>query len=221
MSVFLALFGREIRLVLRQPGEAALALLFFLLGGAIFPIALGPDPALLAIVAPGILWAMALFAALLSLDRLFQSDYEDGTLDQLMLLDLPAPAICLAKALAHWATHGLPLLLVAPLLALGFGLSAEGIAVMIAGLALGGPLLSLIGSVGAALTLGARRSGAILPLLVLPLYIPALVFGVGAVDATLGGFPAAPHLMLLGAFALAAFVLAPWAAAAALRLALD
>jgi heme exporter protein B len=221
MSVFLALVGREIRLVLRQPGEALLALLFFVLGGAIFPIGLGPDPVLLTTVAPGILWAMALFAALLSLDRLFQADYDDGTLEQLALIDLPLAATCLAKALAHWATHGLPLLVVAPVLALGFGLPGAGIGALIAGLALGGPLLSLIGAVGAALTLGARRSTAILPLLVLPLYIPALVFGVAAVDAALAGLAVAPHLMLLGALALAALVLAPWAAAAALRLALD
>jgi heme exporter protein B len=221
MSAFFALFGREIRLVLRQPGEALLALLFFVLGGAIFPIGLGPDPVLLMTVAPGILWAMALFAALLSLDRMFQTDYDDGTLEQLALIDLPLAATCLAKALAHWATHGLPLLVVAPVLALSFGMPEIGIAALIAGLALGGPLLSLIGAVGAALTLGARRSTAILPLLVLPLYIPALVFGVAAVDAALAGLAVAPHLMLLGALALAALALAPWATAAALRLALD
>jgi heme exporter protein B len=221
MSVFLALLGRDIRLVLRQPGEALLALLFFVLGGSIFPLGIGPDPVLLASVAPGILWAMALFAALLSLDRMFQADHADGTLDQLALLSLPLSAICLAKALAHWATHGLPLLVVAPALALAFGLSGTGLAALIAGLAIGGPLLSLIGAVGAALTLGARRSTAILPLLVLPLYIPALVFGVAAVDAALGGYTMVPHLMLLAALALAALVLAPWAAAAAVRQALD
>ena len=180
MTAFFALVGRDIRLVLRQPGEAALALLFFLLGGAIFPLGLGPDPLLLARIAPGLIWAMALFAALLSLDRLFQADHEDGTLDQLALAALPLWTVGLAKTLAHWTTHGLPLLLVAPLLALAFDMPASGLPALLAGLALGGPLMTLIGAIGAALTLGARRSGAILPLLVLPLYVPVLIFGAQA-----------------------------------------
>jgi len=221
MNAFLALAGRDIRLVLRQPGEAALALLFFLLGGAIFPLGLGPDPLLLARIAPGLIWAMALFASLLSLDRLFQTDFEDGTLDQLALSSLPLWAIGLAKAVAHWATHGLPLLLVAPVLALVFDLPTSGLPALLAGLALGGPLMTLIGAVGAALVLGARRSGAILPLLVLPLYVPGLIFGVAAVEAAVTGFAVRPHLTLLAGLALAALVLAPWAIAAALRQALD
>jgi heme exporter protein B len=221
VRIFLALVGRDIRLALRQPADAALALLFFLLGAAIFPLGLGPDPALLARIAPGLIWAMALFAALLSLDRLFQADFEDGTLDQLALIDLPLWAVALAKTLAHWATLGLPLLVVAPLLAAAFGMDPNALPVLLAGLALGGPLLSLIGAVGAALTLGARRSGAILPLLVLPLYAPVLIFGAAAVEARLSGLAAGPSLTLLAGLALAGLVLAPWAAAAALRQALE
>lgn len=221
MKVFSALIVRDIRLALRQPADVALALLFFLLGGAIFPLGLGPDPELLARIAAGIVWAMALFAALLSLDRVFQADHEDGTLDQLALIDLPLWAVALAKTLAHWATLGLPLLLVAPLLALAFGMPANALPVLIAGLALGGPLLSLIGAVGAALTLGARRSGAILPLLVLPLYVPVLIFGAAAVEAELAGLAAGPSLSLLAGLAIAGLVLAPWAAGAAIRHALE
>jgi heme exporter protein B len=221
MRIFFALVGRDIALALRQPTDAALALLFFLLGGAIFPFGLGPEPMLLARIAPGVIWAMALFAALLSVDRLFHADFEDGSLDQLALLDLPLWAVSLAKTLAHWATLGLPLLIAAPLLAIAFGMPMEGLPVLLAALALGGPLLSLIGSVGAALTLGARRSGAILPLLVLPLYVPILVFGAAAVEASLLGVSAQSALTMLGGLALAGLVLAPWAAAAALRHALE
>jgi heme exporter protein B len=221
MKIFLALIGRDIRLALRQPADAALALLFFLLGGAIFPLGLGPEPLMLARIAPGVIWAMALFAALLSLDRLFHADFEDGTLDQLALLALPLWAVALAKTLAHWATLGLPLLLAAPLLAIGFGMPATALPVLLAGLALGGPLLSLIGAVGAALTLGARRSAAILPLLVLPLYVPVLVFGASALEAALLDLPARPALTMLAGLALAGLVLAPWATAAAIRHALE
>ena len=221
MKIFFVLVGRDIALALRQPTDAALALLFFLLGGAIFPFGLGPDPMLLARIAPGVIWAMALFAALLSVDRMFHADFEDGSLDQLALLDLPLWAVALAKTLAHWATLGLPLLIAAPLLAIAFGMPAAGLPVLLAALALGGPLLSLIGAVGAALTLGARRSGAILPLLVLPLYVPILVFGAAAVEAALLGLPAQSALTMLGGLALAGLVLAPWAAAAALRHALE
>ena len=221
MKIFFALVGRDIALALRQPTDAALALLFFLLGGAIFPFGLGPEPMLLARIAPGVIWAMALFAALLSVDRMFQADFEDGSLDQLALLDLPLWAVALAKTLAHWATLGLPLLIAAPLLAIVFGMPMAGLQVLLAALALGGPLLSLIGAVGAALTLGARRSGAILPLLVLPLYVPILVFGAAAVEASLLGLSAQAALTMLGGLALAGLALAPWAAAAALRHALE
>ena len=221
MKIFFALVGRDIALAMRQPTDAALALLFFLLGGAIFPFGLGPEPMLLARIAPGVIWAMALFAALLSVDRLFHADFEDGSLDQLALLELPLWATALAKTLAHWATLGLPLLIAAPLLAIAFGMPMSGLPVMLAALALGGPLLSLIGAIGAALTLGARRSGAILPLLVLPLYVPILVFGAAAVEAALLGLSAQSALTMLGGLALAGLVLAPWAAAAALRHALE
>ena len=160
-------------------------------------------------------------APLLSVDRMFHADFEDGSLDQLALLELPLWATALAKTLAHWATLGLPLLIAAPLLAIAFGMPMSGLPVLLAALALGGPLLSLIGAIGAALTLGARRSGAILPLLVLPLYVPILVFGAAAVEAALLGLSAQSALTMLGGLALAGLVLAPWAAAAALRHALE
>lgn|SRR5690606_32819479 len=221
MRMFWGLVLRDLRLMLRQPADAALALLFFLLGGAIFPLGLGPDPMLLARIAPGIVWAMALFAALLSLDRLFQADFEDGSLDQLALLALPLWAVALAKTVAHWLGLGLPLLLAAPILAIAFGLPSTALPVLIASLALGGPLLSLIGAIGAALALGARRSAAILPLLVLPLYVPVLVFGAAALEAVAMDMAPGTALTMLAGLAIAALVLSPWATAAALRHALE
>ena len=163
----------------------------------------------------------ALLAAMLSFERLFQADYEDGSLDQLALMPLPLEATVAAKMLAHWLTTGLPLLVAAPLLALMLGMATAGYATLIAAMALGTPTISLIGAVGAALTVGARRGGVLLSLLVLPLVIPVLVFGAASVDAALGGLAVRPHLLLLGGLLLGAAVLCPWAAAAALRQALD
>jgi heme exporter protein B len=218
---FLGLIRRDLLLVLRQGGDALLTLAFYLLAVMTFPFGVGPEPLLLARIAAGLLWVMALFAALLSLDRLFQQELEDGGLEQLALSPLPLEWSFLAKTLAHWLATGLPLLVIAPLLALILGLSPAAIPVLIAALALGGPALALVGAVGAALTLGARRGAVLLPLLVLPLYIPVLIFGVAAVDAAAGGLSARSHLMLLAAYLLAALPLAPWAGAAALRLALE
>ena len=201
------LLRRDLLLVLRQGGDALLTLAFYLLAVAIFPFGVGPEPQLLARIAAGLLWTMALFAALLSFDRLFQQELEDGGLEQLALSPLPLAWSFFAKALAHWLATGLPLLLAAP--------------VLVAALALGGPALTLVGAVGAALTLGARRGAVLLPLLVLPLYIPVLIFGVAAVDAAASGLEARPHLMILAGYLLATLPLAPWAGAAALRLALE
>ena len=221
MTAFRLLIQRDLRLALRQGGDAAMVVGFFVLTIILFPFGVGPEPELLARVAAGILWVTALLAALLSLERLFQADWEDGSLEALALMPLPLEAQVLAKCLAHWLVTGLPLSLVAPLLALLLHLDGAGYLVLVASLLLGTPTLSLIGAVGAALSLGARRGGVLLSLLVLPLYIPVLIFGVAAVEASVAGFAARPHLLLLGALLAGAVPLAPLAAAAALRQALE
>ncbi|MGO8919223.1 MAG: heme exporter protein CcmB [Stellaceae bacterium] len=221
MSAFRLLVQRDLRLALRQGGDAAMVVGFFVLTTILFPFGVGPEPELLARIAAGILWVTALLAALLSLERLFQADWEDGSLEALALMPLPLEAQVLAKCLAHWLVTGLPLIVAAPLLALLLHLDAAGYPALLASLLLGTPTLSLIGAVGAALSLGARRGGVLLSLLVLPLYIPVLIFGVGAIEASIGGFGARPHLLLLGALLAGALPLTPLAAAAALRQALE
>ncbi|MGH6981200.1 MAG: heme exporter protein CcmB [Stellaceae bacterium] len=221
MSAFLLLARRDLRLALRQGGDAATVLAFFFLAVILFPFGVGPEPEILARIAAGIVWVTALLAALLSLERLFLADYEDGSLEALALMPLPLEFQVLAKALAHWLTTGLPLVVVAPLLALLLHLNGAGYGALVLGMALGTPTLSLVGAIGAALTLGARRGGVLLSLLVLPLYIPVLIFGVGAVEAAVTGLEIRPHLLLLLALLLAAIPLAPAAAAAALRQAVE
>jgi heme exporter protein B len=221
VSAFLLLVRRDLRLALRQGGDAAIVVAFFFLAVILFPFGVGPEPEILTRIAAGIVWVTALLAALLSLERLFLPDYEDGSLEALALMPLPLEFQVLAKALAHWLTTGLPLTIVAPLLALLLHLDRAGYGALIVGMALGTPTLSLIGAIGAALTLGARRGGVLLSLLVLPLYIPVLIFGVGAVEADIVGLDARPHLWLLVALLLAAIPLAPVAAAAALRQAVE
>lgn len=220
MKAFLAVLVRELRLTFRQGADAVTALLFFVLAIVLFPLGIGAELQILAYVATGLVWVTALLAALLSLERLFVADYEDGGLDQLALAPLPLEMVVLAKALAHWLTTGLPLLIVAPPLATFLGMGEHGLPMLVAALALGTPSLSLIGGVCAALTLGARRGGVLLPILVLPLYIPVLVFGTATVTAALDGFDPSPNLMILGGLLLGAVVLAPWACAAAVRQAL-
>jgi heme exporter protein B len=221
MTAFRLLVCRELRLALRQGGDAAMVVAFFVLTVILFPFGVGPEPELLARIAAGILWVTALLAALLSLERLFQADYEDGSLEALALLPLALEAQVLAKCLAHWLVTGLPLTLAAPLLALLLHLDAAGYPILVLSLLIGTPSLSLVGAVGAALTLGARRGGVLLSLLMLPLYIPVLIFGVLAVEASIAGFGARPHLLLLAALLVGALPLAPVAAAAALRQALE
>jgi heme exporter protein B len=221
VTAFLALVGRDLRLALRQGSDAALVVAFFVLAVVLFPFGVGPEPQLLARIAAGIVWVTALLAALLSLDRLFQQDYEDGSLEVIALAPLPLEAAVLAKCLAHWLTTGLPLVAVAPALAGLLQLEAPGYLPLVLAMALGTPSLSLVGAVGAALSLGARRAGVLLSLLVLPLYIPVLIFGVAAVEQAVAGFAIRPHLLILTAFLVAALPLAPWAAAAALRPALE
>ncbi|RKQ73604.1 heme exporter protein CcmB [Oceanibaculum indicum] len=218
---FGAVLGRDLRLAGRQGSDVLLVVGFFVLGAVLFPFAVGPDAKVLARIAGGVIWVMALLAAMLSLDRLFQADYEDGSLELLVLSPLPLGFLVLAKCLAHWLTTGLPLLLAAPVLAILLNLPLDGFAALVAAMALGTPTLSLLGAVGAAVSLGARRSGVLVSLLVLPLTVPVLIFGVAAVDAAVGGYPTAPHLMLLAALFLAALPLCPWAASAALRHAVE
>lgn len=220
-GAFWALVRRDVTLAWRIGGGLGAAVAFFLMIVTLVPLGLGPDLGLLARVAPGMLWLGALLATLLALDRLFQADWEDGGLDLLALAPLPLEAAVLAKSLAHWLTTGVPLVVAAPLFGVMLGLPGRGIGALVGALALGTPTLSLIGAVGAALTAGVRRGGLLLSLLVLPLYIPALVFGVGAVQAAVDHGGVAPSLMVLGALALFALVLAPLAAAAALRLQLS
>jgi heme exporter protein B len=217
MKLFAALLARELRLSVRHGSDSLAALLFFLLAGALFPLAIGPEPQTLGRLAPGIVWVCALLAALLPLDRLFGAELDDGSLDQLLLCGLPAPAIALAKAAAHWLVTGLPLLLAAMPLAIMLRMPPDAMPVLLAGLLPGTLILSLLGATGAAIVLGARRGGVLLPLLVLPLAAPVLIFGVGAADAASGGLSPRPHLLLLAALLAAALPLCPLAAGAALR----
>ena len=220
MSPALALFRRDLALSLRQGSDAMTAIAFFVLATAMFPLGLGPEPQMLARLAAGLLWVLALLASLVALERLFLEDYQDGSLDLLALAPGSLPLLVLAKLAAHWLVTGLPLILAAPVLALLLRLPTAGLGTLALALLIGTPILGLIGSVAAGLTLGARRSGLLMPLLVLPLYAPVLVFGAASVDAAVAGGDPWPHLSLLGALLLAALALCPWLAAAALRLAL-
>jgi heme exporter protein B len=220
-SPFRLLLARDLRLAWRQGGDAAMVVAFFVLTVILFPFGVGPEPELLRRIASGVIWVTALLAALLSLERLFQSDYDDGSLEALALMPVPLEVQILAKCVAHWLVTGLPLTLAAPVLALLLHLDGEAYPVLMLGMLLGTPTLSLLGAVGAALTLGARRGGVLLSLLVLPLYIPVLIFGVAACEAAATGLGARPHLLLLGALFAAAVPLCPIAAAAALRQAVE
>ncbi|MEL6236199.1 MAG: heme exporter protein CcmB [Pseudomonadota bacterium] len=213
-----SLMVRELSLAVRAGGGAGLGLGFFLIAILLMPLGIGPDMGLLARAAPGMLWIAALLAALLSLDRLFQADYEDGTLDVLATAPLPLEAIAAVKAAAHWLTTGVPLIVAAPVLAVGLGLPTPAQIWLLAALTLGTPALSFIGAIGAALTVGLRRGGLILSLLVLPFYIPTLIFGARAVDLAARGAEPLPMILLLGALTLLSLVLGPVASAAALRI---
>ena len=221
MSPFLAVIARDLRLARRQGTDIAMTLAFFVVVVALFPLGLGPTPDLLARIAPAVLWVTALLAAMLSFDRLFQQDAEDGGLEQLALSGLPLSMLALAKACAHWLTTGLPMLVLAPLLAVSLNLAADAYTTLIATLALGTPVVSLFGTVGAALVVGARRAGVLVALIVLPLLIPVLIFAVSAIEAAGAGLTIRVHLLFLGAILAAAIPLAPLAAGAALRQALD
>ena len=221
MRAFLGLIRQDLRLGIRQGGDIGLVLGFFVLAVILFPFGIGPEPELLRRVAAGIVWVAALLAAVLSLDRLFATDYADGGLDLIALSAMPLELAVLAKAAAHWLTTGLPLVIVSPLLAILVDLDPSALPSLVVGLLLGTPAMSLVGAIAAALSLGARRPGVLTTLVVLPLYLPPLIFGTGAVEASLAAEGARAHLLLLAALSVAAVPLAPLAAAAALRQALD
>lgn len=220
-DAFVAVFARDVLQAWRRRADWLTTVFFFVIVVSLFPLGVGPEPGLLKTMAPGIVWVAALLAAMLSLPRVFATDFADGTLEQLVLTPQPLPFLVLAKVLAHWLLSGVPLAVIAPLLGLQFGLDGEPVVVLFVALLLGTPCLSLIGAVGAALTLGVRGSGVLIALLVLPLYVPVLIFGAGAVEGTVAGTGAAGHLSLLAAGLLIAVVLVPWAIAAALRIALE
>lgn len=221
MSAFLAIIARDLRLATRRGGEAALTLGFFVVAITLFPFGVGPEPALLGRIAAGIIWVTALLAATVSFDRLFRADMEDGTLELLALQTLPLELVVLAKAIAHWLMTGLAVTLLAPLMGLMLNLPGPAYGPLLAGLLIGTPTLSLLGGVGAALVLGARRGGALIGLLVLPLFLPALIFGISAVEAVLIGMPLAPHLLILAAVLAVALPVGVFGTAGALRLALE
>ena len=214
-------FLRDLRVVLRRRADVAAALMFFVIVVSLFPLGVGPEPRLLRTMVPGVVWVAALLASMLSLARLFADDHHDGTLEQLLLGATPLPLLVLAKMAAHWLTTGLPLALISPVLALQFGLAPDAIFVLSASLLLGTPLLSLVGGIGAALTVGVRGAGVLLSLLVLPLVVPVLIFGAGAVVASESGLATSPYFSLLGAMLSLALFLAPLATAAALRIATE
>lgn len=221
VTAFFSLVRQDLRLALRGGIGSLVAVIFFVIAVSLFPLGFGPESALLERVAPVVLWVCALLATMLSLGRMFDEDYEDGSLEVVALGPLPLEAVVLAKVLAHWLTTGLPLMCAAPVLALMLNMSLEGFAVLMIALALGTPILSLVGSVGAALTVGLRRGGVLISLLVLPLYVPVLLFGVGAVEGAIFGLGERAHLLILAGGLVIALALTPWASAAALRMALE
>jgi heme exporter protein B len=218
---FALLLKRDLTLAVRHRAEMVNPLLFFILVTSLFPLGVGANPNLLQAIGPGVIWVAALLAALLSLDNIFRSDFEDGTLEQFLLSSHPVSILVLAKVTAHWLVTGLPLLLVSPLLGVLLGLTGDGIRILMITLLLGTPVLSLLGAVGVALTVGLRKGGMILSLLVLPLYVPLLIFAASAVDTAAAGLPVSAHLLFISALLVLALSLSPPATAAALRISLS
>jgi heme exporter protein B len=221
MNGFILILKRDLHLARHHGVDNLMAVMFFVLVVFMFSFGVGPEPNILARIASGVIWVAALLASTLSLERLFQIDFEDGSLELLSLSSITPEVIVLAKVAAHWLTTGLPLIITAPLLAVLLNMSKESFPVLILALALGTPSLSLLGAVGAALILGSRRGGVLLALIILPLYIPVLIFGVSAVDAIANGFEAKTQLQILSAFFIAALPLCPWAAAAGIKQAIE
>lgn len=218
LKIFRVVLRRDLTLAYRRRSDVLTTLFFFIIVVSLFPFGVGPETNQLRLMAPGILWVAALLASMLSLGRLFSFDYLDGTLEQMLLGAAPLGLLVLAKVLAHWLVSGLPIVFMAPILGVMFDLPAEQLLVLTLSLLCGTPVLSLIGAVGAALTLGLRGGGVLVSLLVLPLYVPVLIFGAGAVGAQAAGIGAQSHLYLLAAFLAVSLLFAPWATAAGLRI---
>jgi heme exporter protein B len=221
MNTVLVALRRDLLLAARRRSEVVTALFFFVVVVSLFPLGIGPEPAMLRRIGPGVLWVAALLATLLGLPRMFASDHADGTLEQMALSPRPFALLVAGKIAAHWLLCGLPLVLLAPLLGLQFNLDVGELQVLMLALLLGTPVLSLIGAIGAALTLGVRGGGTLLALLVLPLYVPTLIFGAGAVEAQSAGLGSSAQLSILGALLALAVFFAPWATTAALRIAIE
>ena len=217
MSTLLAIIRRDLSLVMRQGSDAFVVLIFFVVTVTLFPLGVSPDPLILQNLASGIVWVSALLAAMLSLDRLFQTDYDDGSLELLVLSPYPLELVVLCKCLVHWLTTGLPIMLISPVLALMLNIKTGAFLYLISSMALGTPIISLLGAVGAALVLGSRRSGVLIALLIIPLTIPILLFGVAAIQAATEGYSASSPLMFLGALLLFSIALCPWVIASSLR----
>jgi heme exporter protein B len=212
---------RDLTIAMRRRADVFTTLIFFVIVVSLFPLGIGPEPETLRLIAPGIVWVGALLASMLALEQIFSADHRDGTLEQMLLTPQPVALLVTGKVIAHWLVSGIPLVLMSPLLGLQYNLSWEALETLIVSLLLGTPALSLIGAIGAALTLGLRSGGVLLALLVLPLYIPVLIFGAGAVEATVSGLGGQSHLSMLAAILVASLALAPLATAAALRVAED
>ncbi len=221
MNGFLAILQRDLRLALRQGADSVMVVAFFIVTTTLFPFGVGPEANILARIASGVIWVSALLAAMLSLERVFQTDYEDGTLELLTLSPVSLELLVLGKVCAHWLTTGLPLIIAAPLMAVMLNMDQDGFVTLMLAMLLGTPALSLIGAIGAALILGARRGGVLVSLLVLPLYIPVLIFGAGAVEAALLGISATAQLQIMAAILLIALAATPFATAHAVRQALE
>jgi heme exporter protein B len=219
--MFAWLVWRDLILAWRRRADVLSTLFFFVIVVSLFPLGIGPEREILRAIAPGVVWVAALLASMLSLGRIFGNDYQDGTLEQILLTPQPTYLIVLAKVLAHWIVSEVPLVVIAPVLGLQYGLSQNGLAIVVVSLLLGTPVLSVIGSVGAALTLGLRAGNVLVAILVLPLYIPVLIFGSGAVQASVTGSSPQAWLLLLGATLLVSLVFAPWATSAALRISVE
>ena len=212
---------RDLLLAIRRQSDVLTTLFFFIIVVSLFPLSVGPEMNMLRVMAPGVVWVAALLASMLSLGRMFSNDYLDGTLEQMLLSPQSLFLLVLGKAFAHWLVTGMPLVLMAPVLGIQYDLPVDALLVLTVSLLLGTPVLSLIGAIGAALTLGLRGGGVLVSLLVLPLYIPVLIFGAGAVEANMSGVNFDAHLSLIGAFLLVSLVLAPWAAASSLKVSLE
>ena len=221
LAALRCVIARDLRLAARRSSDVLTVVLFFVIVVSLFPLGIGPEPQLLRTVAPGVLWVAALLASMLALGRVFAADHADGTLEQMMLGATPLGLVVAAKIFAHWLVSGLPLVLISPVLALQFDVPRELLGVVVLSFALGTPVLSLIGAIGAALTLGLRGAGALLSLLVLPLYVPVLIIGAGAAEAAAAGLGGNAQLLLLGALLIFAGAFAPWAAAVALRISVE